>query len=250
MPKGLVGHIPAVGQQNFVCAPMGSDCAASEAESASTRPDRPVTDLQFQLRREAWNSHPETLLCPRRGGETPPSVRKETSERTAALTGPGADERRSRSTIARCRRAEALHRSPVRADVPEPFSRTLRERARRYATTPQHSATTEADPFSFLRSSRRDARAACRQPHARRSGSGYPPSSIATRTPGRRGLEMFGEATYGVEDGPPHEEIRSAAKPPPRSDVGERTGRRQQYRRATERPRVSSGFDLPLAVRR
>jgi len=101
----------------------------------------------------------------------------------------------------------------VRADVPEPFSRTLRERARRYATTPQHLATTEADPFSLLEklANRRPRRVVDNRTLGevdRDTGLRASPPELLVSA----GLEMFGEATYGVEDSPPHEQIRSRGK--------------------------------------
>jgi len=80
-----------------------------------------------------------------------PSARNETSERTGSICQD--QEQMNGGHGARAHDAAGRKRSIahlVRADDPEPFSRTLRKRARGYATAPQHLATTEADPFSLL----------------------------------------------------------------------------------------------------
>src|ERR671911_2543346 len=101
----------------------------------------------------------------------------------------------------------------VRADDPEPFSRTLRKRARRYATTPQHLATAEADPFSLLEklANRRPRRVVDNRTLGEVDRDtclrASPPELLVSA-----GLEIFSEATYTGEDGPPHEQIRSCGE--------------------------------------
>ena len=104
----------------------------------------------------------------------------------------------------------------------------------------------------FFRSSRIDARAAMvdnrtlgevdRDTRLRAS----PPELLVSA-----GLEIFSEATYGGKDGPPHEQIRCRGKALLHVvTLAKEPAGVNESRRATERPRVSSGFGLPLAVRR